>query len=549
MNYNRNDYVIVNGKKYFSLGGNVGQDEIEKTLINPEAIKSYIKKRYKNKQNFSFGEDSGYTPDTQTKSKEHGMNMFMEYSPFAQKMILNGRKAWSDYLYDMYDSTDGRKKLEQAGISLEDIDNFTKATENAYEKDSNNNYLYDFDDTNHQNINRFMGSNFKKMIHHNNGDEKYEQLIPSGDNIYYSQMMAGLSNSRSEMIDDDWKQLNEWGLDSNTKEENGERKWWGMRTITDKNDPNYGSRIYAFYRNIDKNGNNYTPYYLVRDKDGKWFNISTQYEQDSMNNQIYNVDEYDGGKLKPSTMQGQYGYADIIKGDRKNLTFKPNSVVYYNDEGDKYTFDKDEAKREGYNNSTTLGNVWRARYAKSHAFGGRLYAAGGSMGQIPMGEQDDYNYVDAGGSHEQNPMGGVPYGYNDDGSQNMVEEGEVSVGNNVYSDRSTISPELCQQLGLPEGTTHAAAMQQIEQLYEQKQISDEEYQEISDIIFQDQEAQKENRGMSYQQGQVGQAGAQPEGMDGSMGMMQNEGIDPAAVNAYGYGGTFNRWDGFQNYRR
>lgn len=47
-----------------------------------------------------------------------------------------------------------------------------------------------------------------------------------------------------------------------------------------------------------------------------------------------------------------------------------------------------------------------------------------------------------------NPQGGVPYGVNQDGSQNMVEEGEVSVGNNVFSYRIAISPELYQQLGL-----------------------------------------------------------------------------------------------------
>lgn len=96
-----------------------------------------------------------------------------------------------------------------------------------------------------------------------------------------------------------------------------------------------------------------------------------------------------------------------------------------------------------------------------HAYGGRtsrrLYAAGGSMGMIPMGEQEDYNMVGAGGSHEQNPMGGVPYGMNADGSQNMVEQGEASVGNQVFSDRSSLSPELCQQLGLPSVATKKAS--------------------------------------------------------------------------------------------
>lgn len=37
----------------------------------------------------------------------------------------------------------------------------------------------------------------------------------------------------------------------------------------------------------------------------------------------------------------------------------------------------------------------------------------------------------------------------------MVEEGEVSVDNNVFSDRTQMSPELCQQLGLSEVTNNA----------------------------------------------------------------------------------------------
>lgn len=164
----------------------------------------------------------------------------------------------------------------------------------------------------------------------------------------------------------------------------------------------------------------------------------------------------------------------------------------------------------------------------------KKYAVGGTTGeQIPIGEQPDYNMVGAGGSHEQNPQGGVPYGMNQDGSQNMVEQGEVSVGNNVFSDRTAMSPELCQQLGLPEGTSPAQAMQQIEQLYEQGQIGDQEFQEIQQIIFEDQEAQK--------QGAMPQEGISPEmmGMPQQQPMpMQNEGISPEMMQggAMAFGG-------------
>ena len=199
--------------------------------------------------------------------------------------------------------------------------------------------------------------------------------------------------------------------------------------------------------------------------------------------------------------------------------------------------------------------------------GKKYYATGGSMGDVPLGEQEDYNMIGEGGSHEQNPQGGVPYGMNQDGTQNMVEEGEVTVGNNVFSDRIQLSTELCQQLGLPEGTTPAQAMQQIEALYEQGQIKDEEFQEIQEIIFQDQEAQKQSgaeamspeqpqqppmEGLDPSQLQGGamppemmQSGGMPQGsqMPPDMAMQQGgqqpmEGITPDMVQggSYAYGG-------------
>lgn len=173
-------------------------------------------------------------------------------------------------------------------------------------------------------------------------------------------------------------------------------------------------------------------------------------------------------------------------------------------------------------------------------------------------EHPDYNMIGEGGSHEQNPMGGVPYGVTQDGTQNMVEEGEVSVGNNVFSDRIQMSPKLCQQLGLPEGTSPAQAMQQIEALYEQGQIGDEEFQEIQQIIFQDQEKQKQGAEGSIeqmQQSEMPSEGIQPYMMQGAsmppetmqqgtqpmQSPMQQgtpEGIQPEMVQggAYAYGG-------------
>jgi hypothetical protein len=72
------------------------------------------------------------------------------------------------------------------------------------------------------------------------------------------------------------------------------------------------------------------------------------------------------------------------------------------------------------------------------------YAAGGELQSI-----------DTGGSHEQNPMGGVPMG-----PSASVEEGETVKDNFVFSDRIKVTKDIAREFSLPKsyvGKTYAAA--------------------------------------------------------------------------------------------
>lgn len=68
----------------------------------------------------------------------------------------------------------------------------------------------------------------------------------------------------------------------------------------------------------------------------------------------------------------------------------------------------------------------------------RQYAQGG-----------DLTRFDAGGTHEQNPNGGVPQGMAPNGSQNVVEQGESKKGNFIYSNRIELDKGLIKQFSLP----------------------------------------------------------------------------------------------------
>lgn len=65
---------------------------------------------------------------------------------------------------------------------------------------------------------------------------------------------------------------------------------------------------------------------------------------------------------------------------------------------------------------------------------------------------DDFNngvtVIENGGTHENNPLGGVPQGIGNNGKQNVVEQGEVKYNDYVFSNRIVADKLLLKQLGL-----------------------------------------------------------------------------------------------------
>ena len=47
-----------------------------------------------------------------------------------------------------------------------------------------------------------------------------------------------------------------------------------------------------------------------------------------------------------------------------------------------------------------------------------------------------------GGSHEENPFGGIPQGYNENGELNLVEQGETKWKDYIFSDRNKLSKSM-----------------------------------------------------------------------------------------------------------
>lgn len=98
-----------------------------------------------------------------------------------------------------------------------------------------------------------------------------------------------------------------------------------------------------------------------------------------------------------------------------------------------------------------------ANFLNNAAMGGPLSTHGADF-------SDGLIRIDVGGTHEQNPYGGVPAGVDPQGIPNLVEEGETIWDDYVFSDRLKVPKSLVKKLGLggsKKGITYADASKKI----------------------------------------------------------------------------------------
>ena len=139
-----------------------------------------------------------------------------------------------------------------------------------------------------------------------------------------------------------------------------------------------------------------------------------------------------------------------------------------------------------WSKGTFYPNYWQKQYRN----GGEL----NTMDDINNGFID----ITEGGTHEQNPFGGVPVNIAEDGLPNLVEEDEMIYNGMVYSNNLRPSEETKKRLGL-KGTTYADVIRKA-QKYSSERPDDpvaKEYDKyIATTLAVDQEQQKTDKYMS-----------------------------------------------------
>ena len=112
------------------------------------------------------------------------------------------------------------------------------------------------------------------------------------------------------------------------------------------------------------------------------------------------------------------------------------------------------ANKEDY--SPTL--IKRANFARN--FGGRK-AFGGDLNTYGGTYNVGLEYIDNGGTHEQNPFNGVPMGTDRNGTPNLVEEGETIWNDYVFSNRLKVPETLTKKYKLNKDITFAEASKKL----------------------------------------------------------------------------------------
>ena len=134
---------------------------------------------------------------------------------------------------------------------------------------------------------------------------------------------------------------------------------------------------------------------------------------------------------------------------------------------DKSAIRQQEAINEATNFNNSVGNK-----IYPDSLGTNIYAKGGQLETVNPNE--DLIRIESGGTHEENPIGGVPMGTDAEGTMNTVEQGETVLKDFVYSNRLKLPEDidLKSEYNLPnalKGKTFAKASEIINNKFKERE--------------------------------------------------------------------------------
>ena len=140
-------------------------------------------------------------------------------------------------------------------------------------------------------------------------------------------------------------------------------------------------------------------------------------------------------------------------------------------------------------------NMFNMAALQMKANGGTLFTNGGEW-------STGLNIIGNGGTHEENPLDGVPMGIAPDGIPNLVEEGEVIYNDYVFSNRLKVNKTLLDKYMLPskyEGKSYAEVSKELAKESEERPNDPISKKGLEDSMAKLQQAQEEYKAIRDQE--------------------------------------------------
>lgn len=114
---------------------------------------------------------------------------------------------------------------------------------------------------------------------------------------------------------------------------------------------------------------------------------------------------------------------------------------------------------------------------KLHKCGGNLHCGGGNLFDYGGDFSNGLTFYNNGGTHEENPNEGVQVGVDDQGTPNLVEEGEVRYQDYIFSNRLSLDENMAKKYNIPKKYADATFAYIAEKMGEESK--EREYDPIS----------------------------------------------------------------------
>jgi hypothetical protein len=159
-----------------------------------------------------------------------------------------------------------------------------------------------------------------------------------------------------------------------------------------------------------------------------------------------------------------YSYPEVQKYNANNSKQKSSNATTKKTANSTTTKSSSEKKVQSKATTKNANNIDNMTYQQMEDYYGQkqspllnaqyknTWATGGQMTSLDV--PDNMQYFANGGTHEENPYGGIQVGTDQQGTPNLVEEGEFRWNNFVFSDRINVDANLLSSFNLAPATKH-----------------------------------------------------------------------------------------------